>query len=106
MSPLASAGAGTGGGTGSLLLLLLPLLLLGFLFYTQRRRQRRVQQVQAELQVGDQVMTASGLLGVVRELEARIVHLEIAPGVVVRLDRRAVLAPETPAEPPAPSDEQ
>ena len=106
MSPLASAATGTGGGSGSILLLLLPLLLLGFLFFTQRRRQRRVQQIQAELQVGDEVMTASGLFGRITALDPRIVHLEVAPGVVVRLDRRAVLAPETPAAEPAPNDEQ
>ncbi len=106
MSPLASAATGTGGGTGSLLLLLLPLLLLGFLFFTQRRRQRRVQQVQAELEVGDAVMTASGLFGTVTALGPRVVHLEVAPGVVVRMDRRAVLAPEAPATETAPNDEQ
>lgn len=106
MSPLASAATGTGGGSGSILLLLLPLLLLGFLFFTQRRRQRRVQQVQAELQVGDAVMTASGLFGTITALDPRVVHLEVAPGVVMRMDRRAVLAPEAPAAEPAPNDEQ
>lgn len=89
-----------------MLLLLLPLLLLGYLFFSQRRRQRKVAQVQASLQVGDEVMTSAGLLGRITRLEERVVHLEIAPGVVARLDRRAVLAPQGPDGPAQrPADE-
>lgn len=103
MSPLASAGTGTAG-TGSLLLFLLPLLLLGFLFFTQRRRQRKVAQVQASLEVGDEVMTSAGVFGRITALEDQTVHLEIAPGVVARWDRRAILAPQAQTADPTPDD--
>ncbi|MCE0487769.1 preprotein translocase subunit YajC [Ornithinimicrobium sediminis] len=102
---MASAATGPGNSSG-ILLLLLPLLLLAFLFFTQRRRQRRIAQIQDELQVGDDVMTSAGLFGRISALDERIVHLEIAPGVVVRLDRRAVLATEPPEVATPPNDEQ
>lgn len=104
MSPLATAGSGSSGGTGTLLLFLLPLLLLGFLFFSQRRRQRKVAQIQAELAVGDEVMTSAGLFGRITALEERVVHLQIAPGVVARWDRRAILAPQAPQSTPPPGD--
>lgn len=103
MSPLAAAAGTSGSGGGSLLLLLLPLLLLGYLIWSQRRRQRKVTQVQQSLQVGDEVMTSAGLYGRITELDPQIVHLEIAPRVVARFDRRAVVAPQAPADPPQPT---
>ena len=73
--------------------LLLPVLLLalvGFMFWSQRRRQKAALDLQGSLDVGDEVCTTSGLFGVVTGLEDGVVHLEVAPGTVVRFDRRAV----------------
>ena len=80
----------SGAGAGNLLLLLLPLLLLGFLMWTQRKRSRDMQAVNASLTVGDEVMTSSGLYGRIVALDDSIATLEVAPGVNVRYDRRAV----------------
>lgn len=97
MSPLASAAPSTGSGLGSLLLLALPLVLIVYLVVSQRRRQRQLASAQAGLQVGDEVMTTTGLYGRVVSLQERVVELEAAPGVVLRWDRRAVVpAPQHP----------
>lgn len=90
-------------GTGNLLLLLLPLLLLGFLFMTQRRRAKEIGQFQESLTVGTEVVTTSGMVGTIRELDDAMAVLEIAPGVRVRFDRRAIGAPAPQAH-GAPSD--
>ena len=74
----------------SLLIFALPVLLIGFMVFSQRRRQRAVQTLQAGLTVGDQVCTTSGLFGTVRSLDDSTVTLEVAPGVVLRFDRRAI----------------
>lgn len=101
MSPLASAAASGGGGGGGLssLLLLLPLLLLAYLFYAQRKRQKKLQEVQASLEIGQRVMTTTGLFGTVAALDETSVHIEAAPGVVLQWDRRAVV-PAQGAQPP------
>lgn len=91
MSPLASATTGGGSELGSMLLLALPLLLIVYLIFSQRRRQRQMSQMQAGLQVGDPVMTTTGLHARIVELQEQVAGLEIAPGVVVRWDRRALL---------------
>jgi len=79
-----------GSDLSSLLFLLLPLLLLGWLVLSQRRRVRALQDVQSSIVVGDEVRTTSGLFGRVAAVTDTELSLEVAPGVVLRFDRRAV----------------
>jgi preprotein translocase subunit YajC len=73
--------------------LLLILGALWFLFVLpSRRRQRSHAEMQDSVDVGDEVITAGGLHAVVRETGDDRLQVEIAPGVVVTLDRRAVAA--------------
>jgi len=62
--------------------------------------------MQDQLRAGDQIITAGGLHAKVRSIEDDVLEIEIAPGTIVRLDRRAVAAvvsePETGAEPEEP----
>ena len=67
----------------------------------QRRRQLAQARMQDEVNVGDDVLTAGGIHGTVREIDGEIVHVEIAPGTTVRLDRRAVAAVAQEPEPEA-----
>ena len=67
----------------------------------QRRRQLEQARMQDKVEVGDDVLTAGGIHGTVREIEGEIVHVEIAPGTTVRLDRRAVAAIAQEPEPEA-----
>jgi preprotein translocase subunit YajC len=65
----------------------------------QRRKQLEQARMQDAIEVGDDVLTAGGIHGSVREIEGEIVHVEIAPGTTVRLDRRAVAAVAREPEP-------
>jgi preprotein translocase subunit YajC len=58
----------------------------------QRRRQAQQAEMQDVVEPGDEILTAGGIHGTVREVDDEIVHVEIAPGTIVRLDRRAVAA--------------
>jgi preprotein translocase subunit YajC len=81
----------SGAGLGNLLLLALPLLLLGFLFLNQRRRTREMAALQDTLTVGDQVLTSSGIHARIAGLDGEVATLEVAPDVLIRFDRRAVM---------------
>jgi preprotein translocase subunit YajC len=67
----------------------------------QRKRQVTQLQMQDSLQADDEIITAGGLHGRVKAIEDEIVHVEIAPGTVVRLDRRAVATVAQETEPEA-----
>ena len=57
-----------------------------------RRRRASHSAMQETIVVGDDVITAGGIHGTVRELVDDLVHVEIAPDVVVQVDRRAIAA--------------
>ena len=93
---IAQGSDGTSSG-GSLISLLFPLVLLGGVFYflllrPNRTRQRQQQSLLESLQVGDEVMTAGGLFGTLKEIDEGddTVTVEIAPGTNVRMLRRAI----------------
>ena len=80
--------------------LIVLLVLLWFVWVVpQRRRQRRqvenLLRLIELLQPGDEIITAGGIHGTVREVDDEELMVEIASGVEVRLDRRAVAAVTT-----------
>jgi preprotein translocase subunit YajC len=70
---------------------------MGGLFYfllirPQQKRARAQAQLLSSIEIGDEVMTAGGLIGTVVRIddEDDIVTVEIAPGVQARMIRRAI----------------
>ena len=80
---------------GDLVLFLPFLALFGVIIYMQTRQRKKIQAEQAELQaalsVGAPIMLTCGLYGDVAGLDDATVDVEIAPGVVARFARAAVL---------------
>jgi preprotein translocase subunit YajC len=77
--------------------ILIPLAILFAFFWffvalPQRRKGREHGTMQDQLDVGDEVITAGGLHGTVVAVEETVLQVEIAPGTVVRVDRRAIAA--------------
>jgi len=86
---------------------LLPMLLLfgllGVMMYFMTRRQRKAQEqqqlLQNSLEVGDRVMTTSGLYGTVTDADDNAtISIEIAPGVETEWLRAAVREKVGPVE--------
>jgi preprotein translocase subunit YajC len=78
------------------------LLALAWVFLARpvKRRQRQHQAMQDDVGVGDEIITAGGIHAVVRAVDDNELRIEIAPQVLVTLDRRAVAAvAEAPPEP-------
>jgi preprotein translocase subunit YajC len=98
---------------------LLPILIIVALFVLlymtmirpQRNRQRQAMQMQNTVEPGAKIRTTAGIYGTVIAVEDNDVVVEVAPGVQIRMLRRAVMeviqdgagtgmpdaAPETPA---------
>jgi preprotein translocase subunit YajC len=73
---------------------LFPLLLLGaFYFLLLRPQQQRVRthnKLVSSVGVGDEIVSAGGIVGRVTAIDERDVQFEIAPGVVVTLAKGAI----------------
>ena len=91
---------------------LIPIIVLFFLLWLliirpQRRRQLQQVEMQNEVHLDDEIITAGGLHGYVRQLDEEVLTIEIAPDVRVRVDRRAVAGVVRPDEPePEPVEEE
>ncbi len=91
---------------------LAPLIVVVGLFFVlfvlpQRRQMNAVASMQARLEVGDEIITTSGIYGRITAMDAETVDLEVAPGAVIKLVRRAIgrrVADLVP--PPQPSDRE
>jgi preprotein translocase subunit YajC len=73
----------------------LPLVALALLFWffilrPQRRRSQQQAQLWSDLETGTEVVTTGGIYGRVMDVDDESVQLEVAPGTVVRVDRRAI----------------
>ena len=96
---------------GGFLILLIILGAVWLLFVVPARRRRRSHEdMQDEIELGDEIITAGGLHAIVRSIEDDVLEIELAPNTIVRLDRRAVAAvasePEADAEPELAHPEQ
>jgi preprotein translocase subunit YajC len=95
-------------------LLIIIVLFAGVYLFLIRPRQQRARQQQTaarQLSVGDAVVTAGGLYGRLVSLDGDTAKVEVAPGVVLTMLRRAVSlqpdapAPSSPSSPASPSSD-
>lgn len=92
----APAPAAGGGDFMSSLTGMLPLVLMFVVLYfvmirPQMKRQKEHRAMIDALAVGDEVATAGGVLGKVTRLSEGYIHIEVAKGVEVQLQRSAVV---------------
>jgi preprotein translocase subunit YajC len=74
----------------------LPFVLIALVFWflivrPQRRRQHELAATQSALGVGTEVMLGSGIYGTVASVEDETLHLQVAPGTIVKVARQAVV---------------
>ena len=75
----------------------LPLIILFGIFYfmlirPQMKRAKEQRAMIAALGKGDEVLTNGGVLGRIDDIADQFVTLEIAPGVIVKLQKQAISA--------------
>ncbi len=86
-----SSSGGSGAIIQLLILLLIPFAMYFFMIRPQRRRMREQQELQRSIQVGDEVITTSGVYGVItgEDGDSRF-WLEIDDDVQIRIARAAI----------------
>ena len=86
-APMASSG---GGGITLLLPLILIVGMIWFMSRTQRKQRQKQADTVAALQPGTKVITTSGQVGIVEEVDDEYVTLEISDGVLVQFVKAAI----------------
>lgn len=82
---------------GDFFSMLLPFILIAVIFYfllirPQQKQQKEMKERQDSLKPGDKVITAGGLYGIIREVLDAAVRLEVAPNVLIKVDKRSIAA--------------
>ena len=89
----AQSGAANGGGMGMLLMMVaLFAIMWFFMIRPQQKKQKEIQKFQNALTDGQPVVTAGGIYGTVKKIDLAtgIVEIEIAKGVIIRVDKAYV----------------
>ncbi len=87
--------AQSGGGMQMLLMTVAIIAIMYFfMIRPQQKRQKEIQKFREGLSIGDSVVTAGGIYGVIRKIDEaeNILHVEVAHGVNIRVDRNSVYA--------------
>jgi preprotein translocase subunit YajC len=91
----ALAASSTKSGSSSYTLLIFLVLIFGVMYFVmirpQRNRQRQAQQTQRQVENGTRVRTTAGMYGTVVDGDADNVLVEFAPGVQIKMMRRAIM---------------
>lgn len=74
----------------TILLIVLFVLAWVVLILPKQRELKRHNALVASLEVGDEVMSGSGIYGTITAIDGDVVHLEVAPGLELKVARRAV----------------
>ena len=91
--PVVFAMASPGNPAG--LMQFLPFALILIIFYVlillpMKRRQKKIQEFQEALQVGDKVVTTSGIYGQITKLGDKSVQVQVADKVRIEIARHAI----------------
>lgn len=90
LSPVLAADSGQSSLPTLIMLMLIPVAMYFLILRPQKRRAKEAQQLQSTIEIGDEIMTTSGLYGFVTGFEGDIAWLEIDDNVQIRVSRQAI----------------
>lgn len=86
--------------SGLLMIVALFAIMYLFMIRPQQKRQKEIQNFRNSITVGQAVVTAGGIYGVVKQIDENdnTLMVEIANGVRIKIDRNSVYAQAQPAQ--------
>ena len=89
------------GGDYSFLIMMVAIFAIMYFFMIrpQNKKQKEIQNFRKNLEIGQEVITAGGIYGKVKEIEDNVVVLEIASGVKIRIDKNSIFANAAATQP-------
>lgn len=90
----ASDAAATPGLEWGIILMIVGIFVVFYFFMIrpQQKRQKEIQKMREKLDKGSKIVTAGGIMGTVKDVQANYFLVEIASGVTIRVDKNSVYA--------------
>jgi len=86
--------------SGLLMIVALFAIMYFFMIRPQQKRQKEIQNFRNSISVGQSVVTAGGIYGVVKQIDEsdNTLKIEVANGVCIKVDRNSVYAQAQPTQ--------
>ena len=86
--------------SGLLMIVALFAIMYFFMIRPQQKRQKEIQNFRNSITVGQAVVTAGGIYGIVKQIDENdnTLMIEVANGVRIKVDRNSVYAQAQPAQ--------
>lgn len=83
-----------GGGNFSMIIMMVAIFAIMYFFMIrpQQKKQKEIMNFRNNLTIGQEVVTAGGIYGKIKDLDVTTVTLEIASGVKIKIDRNSIYA--------------
>lgn len=78
--------------SGMIMILAMVVIFYFFMIRPQSKKQKELKLAREAMKKGDKVITAGGIHGRIKEIKDNIFSVEIAPGVVIKIDKTSVFA--------------
>jgi preprotein translocase subunit YajC len=89
----------TGGDYSGIIMLIALIAIFYFLMIRpQQKKQKQIRQFRDALQKGDDVITAGGIYGKIKEVKDNVILLSVADGVTIKVDKGSVYPSATDAQ--------
>lgn len=95
---LLQAAAGGNQWSGILMMVVIVAIFYFFMIRPQQKKQKEIQKAREALKVGDQIVTAGGIYGRIREIGDVYMAIEVANGVTIRIDKSSIFASSSDAK--------
>ena len=95
---LLQAAAGGNQWSGILMMVVIVAIFYFFMIRPQQKKQKEIQKAREALKVGDQIVTAGGIYGRIREIGDVYMAIEVANGVTIRIDKSSIFASSADAK--------
>lgn len=88
----AQAAGGQGSGISSIIMMVAIFAIFYFLMIRpQQKKQKELKSMIEALKKGDEVLTAGGILGRIKELDEQYIEIEIANNVTIKMQRNSIV---------------
>ncbi len=90
---------GAGGGMGNIVLIVLMVVVFYFfMIRPQQKRQKEIKKFQESIQPGTEVVTSGGIYGKVKDIKDKVIIVEIAENIRIKVEKTSVFASSSDAQ--------
>ena len=79
-----------GGFSGLIMIIAMVVIFYFFMIRPQSKKQKEIKKAREAMQKGDNVVTAGGIHGKIKDISDNTISMEIAPGVSIKVDKASV----------------